>query len=179
VRAAQSCDVELMKLLLAHGADPKIPNDWGDTALAAAAGIGWIDGITFERSPKDTAEAVKLLLQLGLDPNTANGDGRTPLMGAAAKGRPDAVQLLVDHGAKLETRDRGSRDTAVLGSDVAGHTWQAIDYAEAFARPAVQSAVPRPETAALIRKLMIERGLTVPPPNRVVFACADVLCEGN
>src|SRR5687768_1672967 len=41
VRASQSGDTTLMKLLLAHGADPKIAANSGDTALAAAAGMGW------------------------------------------------------------------------------------------------------------------------------------------
>src|SRR5262245_22109852 len=46
VRAAQSGDLELLKLLLAHGADPSIATDFGDTALSAAAGIGWVEGVT-------------------------------------------------------------------------------------------------------------------------------------
>jgi ankyrin repeat protein len=33
-----------MKLLLAHGADPKIPTTNGDTALMVAAGVGWVEG---------------------------------------------------------------------------------------------------------------------------------------
>jgi hypothetical protein len=42
----------------------------------------------------------------------------------------------------------------------------------------VQSAVARPETASLIRKLMTERGMTVPPPNRVVDSiCVVELCS--
>src|SRR5207247_440402 len=126
VRASQSGDTELMKLLLAHGADPKIPTDYGDTALTAAAGIGWVEGVTYEHSAKENVEAVKMLLDLGLDPNGANKDGRTPLMGAAMKGRNEVVQLLVDRGAKLETRDHGSRDTEDVGSKLAGHTWQAL-----------------------------------------------------
>ena len=69
VRAAQSSDVALMKLLLAHGADPKIATDFGDTALTAAGGIGWVEGVTYERSPKENLEAVRMLLDLGLDPN--------------------------------------------------------------------------------------------------------------
>ena len=122
VRASQSGDMELMKLLLAHGADPKIPTDYGDTALTAAAGIGWVEGVTYEHSAKENVEAVKMLLDLGLDPNGANKDGRTPLMGAAMKGRNEVVQLLVDRGAKLETRDHGNRDTEDVGSKLAGHT---------------------------------------------------------
>ena len=179
VRASQSCDVALMKLLLAYGADPTVPTAHGDTALTVAAGLGWVDGLTFERSPKDSLEAAKLLLDLGLDPNAANPwDGRTALMGAALKGRSEVVQLLVDRGAKLETRDKGSRDTSNLGSVSAGHTWQAVDYADGLIRFATQMPQPRPETAALIRKLMAERGLVVPPPNRAFETiCADVLCE--
>ena len=80
-------------------------------------------------------------------------------MGAALKGRNAAVQLLVDRGAKLDQRDRGSRDTDKLGSAAAGHTWEALDYAEGLVRPGVQGVLAYPETAALIRKLLMERGL--------------------
>jgi ankyrin repeat protein len=178
VRAAQSGDVDLMKLLLAHGADPKIPTEFGDTALSAAAGIGWVEGVTYEHSVKENVEAVKMLLDLGLDPNAANRDGRTPLMGAALKGRNEVVQLLVDHGAKLDTRDHGSRDTDTSVSKNAGHTWQALDYADGLVRVGVQSAVSRQETANLIRKLMVDRGLTVPPANRIVESiCIVEICK--
>ena len=152
--------------------------DFGDTALTAAAGIGWVDGVTYEHSAKENFEAIKMLLELGLDPNAANHDGRTPLMGAAIKGRNEVVQLLVDHGAKLETRDHGNRDSDDPGSVLAGHTWEALDYADGLVRVGVQSAVNRSETAALIRKLMAERGLPVPPPNRNVGSiCIVELCK--
>jgi ankyrin repeat protein len=179
VRASQSSDVELMKLLLAYGADPKIATTNGDTALTASAGIGWVDGVTYERSPKDNLEAVKLLLDLGLDPNHANNEGRTPLMGAAGKGRNDVVLALVERGANLEARDLGSRDTDRLnGSDISGHTWQALDYSEGLVRFGVQSAIARPDTAALIRKLLAERGLRVPPVGRDVLSiCVVDICQ--
>jgi ankyrin repeat protein len=179
VRAAQSSDTELMQLLVKHGADPKIPTDYGDTALTAAAGIGWVEGVTYERSPSENVAAVRMLLDLGLDPNAANNDGRTPLMGAALKGRNDVVQLLVDRGAKLETRDRGSRDTDTVVSALAGHTWQAVDYADGLVRPGVQSAIARPETAVFIRKLMTDRGMPVPPLNRTIESvCVVPICQG-
>jgi ankyrin repeat protein len=117
-------------------------------------------------------------VDLGLDPNHANHDGRTPLMGAALKGRSEVVQFLVDHGARLDTRDGGSRDTENLGSVLAGHTFQVLDYADGLVRVGVQSAIARPETAALIRKLMTERGMAVPPPNRSVDSiCIVEICK--
>jgi uncharacterized protein len=162
LRAAQSGDVELMKLLLAHGADPKIATANNVTALAAAAGIGWVQGVTYERSEKDSVEAVKLSLDLGIDPNAADGDGRTALHGAAHKGRNAIVELLVAHGARLDARDLGSRDT-VAGEQL-GRGWLPIDYADGLVRVGVQSAIAHPETAALLRKLMTDRGIAVPPP---------------
>jgi ankyrin repeat protein len=178
VRAAQSGDVELMKLLLAHGADPTLVTDHGDSALTAAAGIGWVEGVTYEHSAKQNLEAVRMLLDLGLDVNWANSDGRTPLMGAALKGRIDVINLLVERGAKLDTRDKGSRDTEDVGSILAGHTWQAVDYADGLVRVGVQSAVDRPEAGALLRKLMTERGMAAPPINRIIESvCIVEICK--
>jgi len=178
VRAAQSSDTELMKLLLEYKADPFIATANGDTALTAAGGVGWVEGVTYERSPQENVEAIRMLLDLGLDPNGANSEGRTPLMGAALKGRNAAVRLLVDRGAKLEQHDRGSRDTDKIGSAAAGHTWQALDYAEGLVRVGVQSATAYPDTAALIRRLLKERGLPVPPENRNILSiCVVALCQ--
>jgi ankyrin repeat protein len=178
VRAAQSGDIDLLKLLVKHGADPMLKTDFGDTALTAAAGIGWVEGVTYEHSAKANVETVKYLLELGLDPNGANSDGRTPLMGAALKGRNEVVQILVDHGARLDQRDKGSRDTDTVVSVNAGHTWQAVDYADGLVRVGVQSAIARPETGALIRKLMSDRGMSFPPMNRTVYSvCVVELCK--
>ena len=178
IRAAQSSDTALMKLLLEFKADPFLATANGDNALTAGGGIGWVEGVTYERSPQENVEALRMLLGLGLDPNGANNEGRTALMGAALKGRNAAVQLLVDRGAKLDIYDRGSRDTDKTGSAAAGHLWQALDYAEGLVRVGVQSATAYPETAALIRRLLKERGLPVPPENRNILSiCVVSLCQ--
>jgi ankyrin repeat protein len=167
-----------MQLLLDYGADPFIATENGDTALTASAGIGWVEGVTYERSPKDNLDAIRMLLDLGLDPNGRNREGRTPLMGAALKGRSEVVQLLVDRGGRLDARDGGSRDTDNSVSVLAGHTWQAVDYADGLVRVGVQSAIARTETAALIRKLMADRGMPVPPANRIIESiCVVSLCQ--
>lgn len=176
LRASQSGDIELMKLLLAHGADPKINTALNVSALQVAAGIGWVEGITYEWSPQATLEAVKLLLDLGLDPNLQADTGRTALHGAAHKGRSDVIQVLVDHGAKLDVRDFGNTDNR--GGKLAVHTWEPVDYADGLVRVGVQSAIAHPEAGALLRKLMTDRGLPAPPMGRTLESiCITEACD--
>jgi uncharacterized protein len=162
LRAAQSGDVELMKLLIAHGADPKIFTAHNVTPLAVASGIGWVEGVTYEWSPEENIEAVKMCLELGIDPNVADDEGRTALHGAAHKGRLEVIQMLVDHGANLNAHDGGSRDS--VNGALLGKTWIPLDWARGLVRVGVQSAIPHPEAAALLAKLMTERNIPIPPP---------------
>ena len=176
LRASQSGDIALMKLLLAHGADPKIDTVLHVTALQVAAGIGWVEGITYEWSPDATLQAVKMLLDLGLDVNAQADTGRTALHGAAHKGRTDVIQALVDHGAKLDVRDYGNTDNR--GGKLAVHTWEPVDYADGLVRVGVQSAIPHPEAGLLLRKLMTEHGLQAPPLGRTLESiCITDACE--
>jgi ankyrin repeat protein len=175
-RASQSGDIELMKLLLSKGADPKINTVLGVTALHVAAGIGWVEGITYEWSPAATLEAVKMLVDLGLDVNAQADTGRVALHGAAHKGRADVIQVLYDHGAKLDIRDYGNTDNR--GGKLAVHTWQAVDYADGLVRVGVQSAIAHPEAGALLRKLMTAQGLQAPPMGRTLESiCITEACE--
>jgi ankyrin repeat protein len=176
LRASQSGDVELMKLLLERGADPKINTVLGVTPLHVAAGVGWVEGITYEWSPKATFEAVKMLIELGLDVNAQADTGRVALHGAAHKGRADVIQILADNGAKLDVRDYGNTDNR--GGKLAVHTWQAVDYADGLVRVGVQSAIAHPEAGALLRKLMAAKGMPVPPMGRTLESiCITEACE--
>ena len=174
-RAAQSSDTELMQRLLDAGADPLIATDNGTTALMVAAGIGWVEGVTHEWSREQNVQTVDWLLGLGADVNARDLDGRTALMGAAHKGRSEVVQILVDHGADMAVRDVGSRDSI---HNLYGKTWQAIDYADGLVRVGVQSSIAHPETADLLRRLMMEAGLPVPPEGRTLESiCVTELCR--
>jgi ankyrin repeat protein len=176
LRASQSGDLPLMKLLLAKGADPKIDTVLHVTALQVAAGIGWVEGITYEWSTEQTLEAVKLLLDLGLDPNAQADTGRVALHGAAHKGATAVVQALVDHGAKLNVKDYGNTDNR--GGKLAVHTWEPVDYADGLVRVGVQSAIAHPETGLLLRKLMIAAGLPAPPVGRTLESiCITEACD--
>ena len=177
LRASQSGDLVLMKLLLSRGADPKLATTLGVDALQVAAGIGWVEGITYEWSSKDTLEAVRMLLDLGLDPNAQAATGRVALHGAAHKGATAVVQLLVDRGARMDIRDFGNTDNR--GSrELATHTWLPVDYADGLVRVGVQSAIPHPETGLLLRKLMTAAGLPSPPVGRTLESiCITDACQ--
>jgi hypothetical protein len=151
-----------MKLLLARGADPKIFTAHNVTPLAVASGIGWVEGVTFEWSEAESVEAVKMCLDLGIDPNVADDEGRTALHGAAHKGRTAVIQLLADHGAKLDAHDAGSRDS--INGALLGKTWIPLDWARGLVRVGVQSAIPHAEAEKLLITLMTARGLPIPPP---------------
>jgi ankyrin repeat protein len=176
LRASQSGDIALMKLLLAKGADPKIATTLGVSALHVAAGVGWVEGITYEWSQQATFDAVRLLIELGLDVNAQADTGRTALHGAAHKGRTNVIQILADSGAKLDVRDYGNTDNR--GGKLAVHTWQAVDYADGLVRVGVQSAIPHPEAGLLLRKLMTAKGLPTPPEGRTLESiCITEACD--
>jgi ankyrin repeat protein len=133
-RAAQAADVAAMKLLVEHGADPKIPTAGGTTALMVASGLGFAGNFS-QTAPDGWLPAVKYCLELGLDINAADGQGYTALHGAAYVGDNELVKYLVARGAKLDARNK-------LG-------WSVTDMANA---PSLRSSVPvaHPETIALL-----------------------------
>ena len=98
MRAARSGDVEVMHLLLDSGADPKLANKDGVTALIVAAGTGYTD--SNRGTEPEALEAVKLCVSLGLDVNAATDKGETAMHGAARRGANTIIQYLADNGSK-------------------------------------------------------------------------------
>ena len=103
--AATSADVNLMRMLLAAGADPQLPGRGNTTPLMAAAGGAW-NGYRREDEKEMALEAVKLLVELGADVNEANSGGETPMHAAAYTGADAIVQFLADHGANVDLKNR-------------------------------------------------------------------------
>jgi uncharacterized protein len=158
MRAAFSGDLELTKLLLAHGADPKVISSDGETMVEAAAGLGFIQGYSKGKSPEERLEVVKLFVELGADVNQADDYGITPLMVAGNMGDTAIIQYLVDKGADLGAYDLGKKNDGAFGASV--EPLLPVDYAIGVGTFVPNNAVIIHEDAVkLMFKLMQERGI--------------------
>ncbi len=109
-RASLNNDVPLMRLLLDHGADPLLKTYHGSSPLMAAAGVGWVRGQTFVPGGEPAQlEAVKMLVELGANVNDANDMGLVAVHGAAFRWSDQVIAYLVEHGARLDTKDKVGR----------------------------------------------------------------------
>jgi ankyrin repeat protein len=148
LRAAWNGDIEVMRYLLAQGADPNVVTEKGETALLLLAGAGWPLGQGYIRTDAEIEAALDLLVEeLGMDVNAATTEGITGVMAAVFKGTNGVIQYLVDKGARLDAKDKK------------GHT--VLDWAQGIAANEGQPPRPQPESEALIRKLMAEQGVDV------------------
>jgi len=153
LRAAKAGDAAAIKLLLAHGALPDLPNRFGMTPLMAAAGIGTSDVDTRGKykTQAQASASIDLLAAAGADVNAADFRGQTALHGAAFWGWNDVVKCLALHHARLDAKDQKGMMPidAALGRDGGhGRGGQSIEVHE--------------DTAKLLKSLMAANGLQVP-----------------
>lgn len=164
-RAAYAADIDAMRLLVAHGADPNIstkrpkprrrtrdqekkdpsglpPVPVGGpsvTPLQAAAGVGYGKGFSANShrfAPGGQLLAVKYLVEEhGADVNAADHEGYRPIHCAAARGDNEMIFYLVSEGADVTVVSRRGQTTADMANGPA------------------QRIQPFPETVALLMKL--------------------------
>ena len=159
--ASKNCDMELMKFLIKHGADPTIQTNQQVSPLLAAAGVGYAIGES-PGTPEEALEAVQLLQELGNDVEAIAGslvprtgassggigswDGASALQGAVIRGAEGLVRWLIEQGVSLDHKMK-SDETAL---DLAEGSSLGITYHV------------QPELAQIIREAMIEQGLSAP-----------------
>ena len=100
--AANSADVEMMRILLAAGADPHIVTKTNSNALLAATALN--RGIGEIIDDEDRAlEAVKFLLDVGVDHKAVTTYNENALFGPAYRGWNRMLELLIEKGAVVNT----------------------------------------------------------------------------
>ena len=158
MRAAFAADLELVNLLLAHGANPSIVSRDGETMVSAAAGLAFIHGYHRGKSPEERLQVVKLFVERGNDVNQADDYGITPLMAAGNYGNVPIIQYLIDVGADLGAHDLGKKNDGQFGSS--NEPLMPIDYAIGVGTFVPNNAVIIHEDAvALMARAMKTRGI--------------------
>ena len=152
--AAKFLEVDIMRVLAAGGADPRLSMKTGATPLMVAAGLGAgaqadrrglsvLDGGKME-DERRVLEAIRVAFDLGGDVNAVSQAGDTALHGAAALGYNTVVQFLADHGADLNIKNKRGQTALAAIAGRRGEGATAADRA---------SQAPRQTTVDLLRKL--------------------------
>jgi len=178
MRAAFAADLELVKVLLDRGADPKIVSRDNETMLSAAAGLAFIHGYHRGKSPEERLQVAKLFVELGNDVNQPDDFGITPLMAAANYGNVPVIQYLIDAGADLAAHDLGKKNDGQFGSS--NEPLMPIDYAIGVGTFVPNNAVIiHEEAVALMARVMKERGIrhTTSECTLRGFTCSQVTVD--
>lgn len=149
-RAAYGCDIDMMKLLLEHGADLTLANANGVTPLIALTTSG--GSRNRNKSELTVMQGLDVLIAGGADINQQGGIYQeTPLHTTARLNWLSVAKFLVEQGADLQAKDNrglipldyatGKADTQSLGNfNVVGEL---------------------PEMAALLTELMAAQGIAI------------------
>jgi len=122
LRAAKSGDIEMMRALVAGGADPKLAMANGANALLYAAGLGWRNGSPAapsydQGSDEEAVEAIRFLLEKGFDLNGTNEAGDTALhVAISGRASEPIIKFLVEQGADPEARNKRGQTPLALAA---------------------------------------------------------------
>ena len=125
--------LSLVQMLVEHGADVDLVDDWGDTAIALAVGNENLEVVhlllqkkakatlvlstkhkttsmlitatRIRTTPEQSLKMAQLMLEHGLDVNFRTATGATPLWRAARNGNLGVARLLLEHGASIDVQD--------------------------------------------------------------------------
>ncbi|KAF7285836.1 ankyrin repeat and KH domain-containing protein 1-like isoform X5 [Rhynchophorus ferrugineus] len=108
MEAASAGHLDIVRLLVHHGADVNAQSTSGNTPLMYACAGGH-------------TEVVKFLLENGANVEDHNENGHTPLMEAASAGHVGLAKILLSHGAGINTHSNEFKESALTLACYKGH----------------------------------------------------------
>jgi ankyrin repeat protein len=144
MRAAKNGDYDVMRALIAAGADASLAQPNGTTVLMLASGVGRGLGVFAKDygTEADLLEGVKTILAQKVNVNASTTNGLTAMHYAAQAGLDTVVAELAKAGATLDAKDKNGRTPVDVALGVGGR-------GRAGGPPPVHTS-----TAELIKKLM-------------------------
>lgn len=126
--AAQALETDIMRALAAHGADTAFVKDDGRTAIMTALQAsppqvaGRPRGDDGGEHERHILETVRLAAELGADVNAADPSGNTALHIAATSRLTTIIPLLVEKGAKLDSKNKKGQTPLAAATAAAART---------------------------------------------------------
>ena len=115
--AAAAYQAEMLRRLIAAGADPRARNRRGDEPLHAAANG---NPSSHFWNPAAQAATIACLAEAGADPNATNMDGATALHKAVRTRCAMAVRTLLDCGANPRQKNKSGSTPLLLARETTG-----------------------------------------------------------
>ena len=110
--------LEMLKFLVAQGADVNAESNTDSTALHTAS---WFwphqEGLSISDIGEQKLEIIKFLISKGADVNAENDFDRTALINASIHGHLEMLKFLVSQGAKVNVRDNDGRRALFWASE--------------------------------------------------------------
>ena len=150
--AARTADLPLMKKLIQHEANTRIPNRLGRNPLLAATGVALGPEADEAASEDESVAAVRFLLDHGADINVIDKEGNSTMHAAAFKQSPKLVHLLAENGADIKIWNRKNK-----------HGWTPLRIARGFRNGNYKPSEP---TIAALIEVMTQASVPIPkaPP---------------
>jgi ankyrin repeat protein len=99
---------DILEILIAHGANVNEADRFGWSLLHYTAG----------KDTSDSTAMTRMLLDKGANPNVVEREsGLTPLHRAAGEGKRTRVELLINHGANVNTKDWDDKTPLFLAKE--------------------------------------------------------------
>ena len=162
--AARSGHTDMVKWLVAKGADPDSVNEWGDSPVNEAASMGHWDvvwyladrGANLTRTAEHahnslvlsavrhrTHDALEQLLKRGVDLSARHWNGNTVLHEAARMGETPMLEWLISHAGLDVNATNDAGESALAEAAMMGHNdaiWKLIGAGAGLGEPGTEAA---------------------------------------